>query len=372
MKKFILFMVLFTLIVPVGGALELGKIAPELEVSQWVKNGSAYIGAGKKNKIFVIQFWATWCPPCVSIIPYLSNIQRKYKAEDVEVVAITKEDAETVIKFVKQQTRMDYHVAIDKKGKTNELYMAGIDSLPTAFVIDKKGIVVWRGHPMELDKVLPQVIAGTFDHLAYQKLDGLQEKFKLAMQMRQIDEATKLADQILFINPNNWPVMQFRLMVFKQRGQHTAAIAFLQSLIRKFPGNESAYFIKLGLLRQEDPKKIKTCAEEILNKFSENPAIMNRLAWDLLENSNFGNQPLRLALTAAQKGFKMTHPKDKPALAANSDTLARCYYSIGRIDKAIEFQNQALTLAKGTETEKMLKKTLNFYRMAEKLGAEIE
>ena len=372
MKKYALSMFLMSIMMPVTVAVEMGRLAPELQIQRWMNKAPVFIGEGKVRKIYVVEFWATWCPPCLSIIPYLSNIQAKYKDQGVVVVGITNEDESTVSKFLQQNPRINYHIAIDKQGGTNQVYMQGVENIPTAFVVDRQNIVVWRGHPMELDKVLPQVIAGTFDHLEYKKLGGLQEKFKLAMQMRQIDEASALAEEILYINPNDLPAMQLRLMLFQQQGQNTAAIAFLESLIRKFPGNESAYFIKLGLVRQEDPKKLTSCAEEIMDKFTDNALTMNRLAWDLLENGNFGNQPLGIALAAAEKGLKLTAKDDKPALAANSDTLARCYYSVGRIDKAIELQSRALAFAKGTDTEKMLQSTLDFYRLAEKLGAEIE
>jgi len=161
-------------------------------------------------------------------------------------------------------------------------------------------------------------------------------------------------------------------MLFQRQGQQTAAIAFMDSLIRKFPQNESGYFIKLSLLWHDDPQKIKQCAEQIMDKFRDNPVTLNRLAWDLLENGNFGFQPLGIALAAAEKGLAMTSQNNKPALAANTDTLARCYYSVGRIDKAIELQARALAFAKGTVSEKMLMNTLDFYRRAKKLGAGIK
>lgn len=364
--------VVIAMIMPVLQALDMGKPAPEIQVSKWVKNGPVHLGAGKNRNIFVIEFWATWCPPCLTSIPHLSDLQAKYKDQGVVVVGITKEDEATVKEFVTSHQNMDYHVALDKNGETNKVYMKGIDSIPTAFVIDKQGIVVWRGHPMQLDKVLAQVLAGTFDYADFKKLGALQEKFKLSMQMRKVKEAAELAEEILYIDPNDLVAMQVRLMLFQRQGQQTAAIAFLDSLIRKFPKNESSHFIKLSLLWNEDPVKIKDCAESIMEKFKNNAVTLNRLAWDLLENGNFGTQPLGIALAAAEKGLEMTNENDKPALAANTDTLARCYYSIGRIDKAIELQTQALVFAKGTVEEKMLLNTLDFYRKAKKLGAGIK
>jgi len=70
----------------------------------------------------VLEFWATWCPPCRASIPHLTELAHKYKSAGVEFVGITNEPNETMIKqFVTRMgAQMDYTVAIDSVGKVTE------------------------------------------------------------------------------------------------------------------------------------------------------------------------------------------------------------------------------------------------------------
>jgi thiol-disulfide isomerase/thioredoxin len=145
--------------------------APALTVSKWVKGEPVIIADGKGKDVYVVEFWATWCPPCRESIPHLTELQKKYKDANVVVVGITDEDIDPVKSFVATMgDKMNYHVAVDKDQKTYEAFnkVAAFDAIPTAFVIDKTGKVVWQGHPMAgLDDVLKRLTsapkaAGTF------------------------------------------------------------------------------------------------------------------------------------------------------------------------------------------------------------------
>jgi len=101
------------------------------------------------GKPLLVEFWATWCPPCRKSIPHLNEIYSKYKAQGLQIVGITDEDEATVKKFQKQ-IPMDYNVAINTPGSIYEEF--GIQAIPTAFLVDKSGKIVWTGHPMELSE----------------------------------------------------------------------------------------------------------------------------------------------------------------------------------------------------------------------------
>ena len=101
------------------------------------------------GKPLLVEFWATWCPPCRKSIPHLNEIYAKYKAQGLQIVGITDEDETTVKKFQKQ-IPMDYNVAINTPGSIYEQF--GIKAIPTAFLVDKSGKIVWTGHPMELSE----------------------------------------------------------------------------------------------------------------------------------------------------------------------------------------------------------------------------
>ena len=101
------------------------------------------------GKPLLVEFWATWCPPCRKSIPHLNEIYSKYKSQGLQIVGITDEDEATVKKFQKQ-IPMDYNVAINTPGAIYEQF--GITAIPTAFLVNKSGKIVWEGHPMELSE----------------------------------------------------------------------------------------------------------------------------------------------------------------------------------------------------------------------------
>lgn len=134
------------------GTLKAGDPAPALKIGHWVKGNPVEIGNGRNESVFVVEFWATWCPPCRTSIPHLTEIQKKYRDDGVVVVGISTEDVAEVEPFVrKQNENMEYTVAVDVQGETTRAYMeaAGQKGIPCAFIVDRSGAIAWIGHPMD-------------------------------------------------------------------------------------------------------------------------------------------------------------------------------------------------------------------------------
>lgn len=140
--------------------LKLGDAAPALQLAEWLQGGPVTLAEGKGSKVYVIEFWATWCPPCRVAIPHLNELHKKYKDQGLEVVAITDEDPEYVKEFLTEQgSKMVYPVAVDRDQLTAIAYMLGVNvnTIPHAFVVDTKGKLVWHGNPMNgLEDVVKQ------------------------------------------------------------------------------------------------------------------------------------------------------------------------------------------------------------------------
>src|SRR5206468_3746931 len=134
----------------IAGALhansaELGMSAPALHVGEWVKGQAVNLDQGKGKNIYVVEFWATWCPPCRASIPHLTELQKKFKDKGVTFIGISDETVSVVKPFVnKMGVKMEYTVAVDKDEKTSAAYMGafGVGGIPHAFVVDKGGAIV--------------------------------------------------------------------------------------------------------------------------------------------------------------------------------------------------------------------------------------
>ena len=139
----------------------LGQKAAPLDGMTYIKGDAVTLKAGK---VFVVEFWATWCPPCRVSIPHLTEIQKQFKDKGVTVIGVTnEEDIEAVKSFVTAQgEKMNYTVAVDTGNKVAKGYMTAFKQggIPTAFIVDGQGQVAWFGHPMDgLDEALAKVVA---------------------------------------------------------------------------------------------------------------------------------------------------------------------------------------------------------------------
>jgi len=118
-----------------------GQALPKLSV-QWLDKKPETEG-----KPMIVEFWATWCPPCRASIPHLNEIYAKYKDKGLQIVGITDEDRAKIKKFEKE-VPIEYAVGLDANGKYAKPF--GIQGIPHAVLVDKTGKVVWEGHPMSL------------------------------------------------------------------------------------------------------------------------------------------------------------------------------------------------------------------------------
>ncbi len=134
------------------GDLAIGAPAPELAALD-LDGRSVTLESMRGEKTVLIEFWATWCPPCRMVLGTLRRMEDALRAHNVEVLSVDAgEGAEQVRKFVEEEGS-PFHVLLDPDSAVFARY--GVVTLPTMFLVDKHGIIRWIhvGHMPETDEL---------------------------------------------------------------------------------------------------------------------------------------------------------------------------------------------------------------------------
>lgn len=303
--------------------LEPGKPAPTLDHVKWLKGEP--IKQWEKGQVYVLDFWATWCGPCVASIPHVNQLQKEYADKGVHVigVAIWPNDRMTPTKeFVdKKGDDMAYTVAEDVDGAEAAAFMAaaGQNGIPTAFVIDKSGKVAWIGHPMQgLDEVVDLVVKDKYSVAEVQKkeeqIQKLVGKLRDAYYASKWDDVAKIADEML---------------AFDQKKLSAAAVYKYLALVKLDDGNET-------------PSKARVWGTHVISTlYADDADSLNALAWHIVgpQSELSGDEvDSEFAVMVAEKAAKLTNNEDINVL----DTLARAYFVNGDTQKAGQTEDTAI------------------------------
>lgn len=286
-------------------ATSLGDPAPNLHINKWIKGEVVDTVKERGKKIFVIEFWATWCGPCKMTIPHLTKLQKKYRKQGVEIIGISDETPEKVEKYVRKKgDEMGYTVAIDQNKKTTKAYVEafGVQGIPYAFIVDREGRIAWHGHPMDgLDRTLEDILRGRF------KLD---EKIL-------VDRAKKLL-----------PV----------------------------------YFYLVSETREDD--LIKSTGQKIYEHAQNNAKFLNALAWQIATREGIRIRDLNYALKVAKRALVLCSSKNDSVV----DTYARVLFEMGKTREAIQFQKMAIELCEDKTQREKYKERLKEYQKVQLSG----
>lgn len=274
--------------------LFIGSNAPELQIAKYVKGDS--VQQFEEGKVYVVEFWATWCGPCIAAFPHLSELQAEYKDKaqfiGVNVWEGVEDQAERIDKvenFVEEQgDRMSYTVAVENGSAMADTWMkpAGQNGIPAAFIVDGKGKIAWVGHPMNMDDSLESVIEGDFN--ADQAIKDYKKQSIMMAGYRQ------------FMNG-----------IRAQGDDFAQATTIAKLLVRDY--------------------------------FQDEPGGLNAVAWTLLtsENDEIGEKHYSIAHNAAKRACEVTEWEDWMLL----DTYALSAHKMGKQDEAVKWQSKAIELA---------------------------
>jgi thiol-disulfide isomerase/thioredoxin len=154
--------------------LKIGDAAPALQEVTWLQGTP--VTKYEPDHVYIVEFWATWCPPCLKAIPHLSALQSKY-AGKLTIISINAEGPRGKVDSIdtymrKHGKEMAYSVAIQDpiKMTMSEAWITagGSMGLPTAGIVDGKGKLAWIGYPDRaegygFDEALTDTLAGKPD-----------------------------------------------------------------------------------------------------------------------------------------------------------------------------------------------------------------
>ena len=301
--------------------------------------------AWKPGDIYVLDFWATWCGPCIAAMPHIIELQEQYEDDNVHVIGVhvwASETAPTVDEFITNRSsefNFNYDMVRETDDWAARTYMeaTGSRGIPTIMIVNRQGKLAWIGHPMAMDEPLAQIVAGEYD---------MQEAIKNDAERRQKALEEQRIRQLLE-SPQGMEI-QTALQSAYETEDYMAAVELFDRLVALDPQILSRFRVQqynLAALELEDEDR----AREIANAFLASPAaqrapVLNDFAWNIVApNSPFNGIGFRhtdLAVKAAKRAARITEHEDPDVL----DTLARAQFVSGDIREALQTQRTAVDL----------------------------
>jgi thiol-disulfide isomerase/thioredoxin len=313
--------------------LKVGDRAPAFGPLEWVKGSAVSFPKDFGDKVYIVEFWATWCAPCKISIPLLNELQQEYK-DDLTIVSITTPDPNNTLpvvqQFVKQQGNdMDYTVAFDRSGTTHAAYMeaAGQLGIPFAFLVARDGRIAWQGSPLqpEMKYVLERLVAGTFDLEVHKKVSAKLGELAFPMRMGDHEKVASVLKEILELDPANEAV--FAQLI----------VTYVQNL--------------------HDAEGLRVSVEHLVRNHRDDPHVQSALARQLLRIGELSYRLPDLANEAAVIAYERSKDRSK---AGATMTYALARYQLGDVDRAIELQREAVALASPSDQARF-KAVLEYY-----------
>ncbi|HSC55071.1 MAG TPA: TlpA disulfide reductase family protein [Phnomibacter sp.] len=170
--------------------LTIGDPAPPILVGEWFKGEP--VSKFEKDHIYVLDFWAAWCKPCMQAMPDLSTLAKKYKNKITAIGINVMENkyfpkTRTVHIVDSMGRRINFSLAYDSADMMKKIWLdaAHEAAIPRTYVIDGNGKIAWIGHPKKLEENLIQIINNSWD------LEVAREKRAYLARLVALDDSVR-------------------------------------------------------------------------------------------------------------------------------------------------------------------------------------
>ena len=312
--------------------LRIGDPAPPLRLSEFLV-GSSDAGRFDEGEVTVVEFWATWCAPCVAGIPALNKLDRRFSDRSVTLIGVTREETPVVRRFLDAAapgSAPSYAIATDDAGESTAAFMTAARrrGIPCVFVVDRSGRIAWTGHPKDLAGPLERIAEGSWN------LDDARRDQVRSDRVRQVVSAIR--DQIAAAGSIE---------------EHRGVIESIDGAIARGDGDPELEFEKFRILigPLADPRGYEV-GWSLLKHHPDDADMLDRLANASLDrNSDLEPNPA-FALEAAKAANHAAAGSDARSLA----TLARAYRLNGDRRRADRFAQRAIARASDVDRDRVL------------------
>ncbi|MBN2616620.1 MAG: TlpA family protein disulfide reductase [Bacteroidales bacterium] len=253
--------------------IKVGERAPEIHITNWIKNVPA--DQELNNKYIVLEFWATWCGPCIAAVPHMNKLQQEFHPKDLYYLSMTDESAAQIERTLKR-IHFSSIVVTDTTTQTQINFgdgVKGLEAFPLTVLINKNGIIEWIGEPQKLDaKMMSKFLSNS---LTANSKPGIDEHHT----QQGVQEALSFKDLLQKKDMKNY----FQWKETSSQQPSKIAIGTMIIALNAY-SLENIYndIFKITNKQLKLPENLKNKRYDILYKNTENPQNTGVLENDLL------------------------------------------------------------------------------------------
>ena len=324
--------------------MTIGSKAPDIDIEHWISDNDGafeHTTTLSSGQVYVIEFWATWCGPCIAAMPHIADLQKKY-GQEVQVISISDEDMETVEKFLARDVRgkegvtyadltSTYCLTTDPdRSVLNDYFRAsGRTGIPCAFVVGKTGLVEWIGHPASMDNPLKQVVNDEWN----------REEFLVKYKKEQEERMAAMKARRLMAKAGR------KIQELVNDGEYEEAVEYLGELLSddEYKGaHEQLSAMKLHVLVTNNLDGAADALEDFAKENGDKAQLLSQIARVVYDQHDKEGNVSEALLKSACNCAKVAAEK-RPKSGVILDTYAHLVYAAHNdLEKAIEVQKKAV------------------------------